>query len=94
MAPDLMIKICRLAVETNIFPIYECENGLNYSINIKPKNQIPVVDYLKPQGRFRHLIQKDIEQIQKSVDFEWELLQYRASRDFTKSKNIQSQAKK
>lgn len=94
MAPDLMIKICRLAVETNIFPIYECENGINYSINIKPKNQISVIDYLKLQGRFSHLTQKEIEQIQKSVDFEWELLQYRASQDFTKSKNLQSQAKK
>lgn len=74
MAPDLMVKICRLAVETNIFPIFECENGINYTINITPKKRLPVFDYLKLQGRFSHLTQKDIEQIQKSVDFEWQLL--------------------
>jgi pyruvate ferredoxin oxidoreductase beta subunit/2-oxoisovalerate ferredoxin oxidoreductase beta subunit len=74
MAPDLMVKICRLAVETNIFPIYECENGINYTINIKPQQKIPVFEYLKLQGRFSHLTQKDIVDIQKTVDFEWELL--------------------
>ncbi len=74
MAPDLMVKICRLAVESNIFPIYECENGIDYKLNIKPQKQIPIFEYLKLQGRFSHLSQKDIEQIQKTVDFEWQLL--------------------
>lgn len=78
MAPDLMIKICRLAVEANIFPIYECENGVDYKINIIPKTQIPVINYLKLQGRFSHLTVKDIEQIQKKVDFEWALLNKRS----------------
>ncbi len=79
MAPDLMIKICRLAVESNIFPIYECENGVKYTINIKPEKPIPVAEYLKLQGRFSHLTQKEIEQIQAQVDFEWHLLLKKAS---------------
>lgn len=79
MAPDLMIKICRLAVESNIFPIYECENGVKYKINIIPKKTIPVYEYLKLQGRFAHLTQKEIEQIQKTVDFEWQLLQQKSN---------------
>lgn len=74
MAPELMIKICRLAVQTNIFPIYECENGINYTINIKPQQKVEVFQYLKLQGRFAHLKEKDIEEIQKSVDLEWKLL--------------------
>ncbi len=74
MAPELMIKICRLAVQTNIFPIYECENGINYKINIKPQQKVEVFQYLKLQGRFAHLKEKDIEEIQKSVDLEWKLL--------------------
>jgi 2-oxoisovalerate ferredoxin oxidoreductase beta subunit len=78
MAPDLMIKICRLAVESNIFPIYECENGINYNINIIPKKPIPIEEYLKPQGRFSHLTKVMIERIQKTVNFEWELLKQRA----------------
>lgn len=78
MAPDLMVKISRLAVESNIFPIYECENGINYKINIIPKRLIPVEEYLKLQGRFAHLTKEMIEHIQKTVNFEWELLKLRA----------------
>ncbi|MCX8014711.1 MAG: pyruvate synthase subunit beta, partial [candidate division WOR-3 bacterium] len=78
MAPDLMIKICRLAVESNVFPIYECEHGVDYKINIIPKKTIPVYEYLKLQGRFAHLTQKEIDQIQKTVDFEWQLLQQKS----------------
>ncbi|MCS7258348.1 MAG: 3-methyl-2-oxobutanoate dehydrogenase subunit beta [candidate division WOR-3 bacterium] len=74
MAPELMITICRLAVLTNIFPLYECENGVKYTINIVPEKPIPVREYLKLQGRFSHLQEKDIEQIQKTVDFEFNLL--------------------
>ncbi|MBS4014847.1 MAG: 3-methyl-2-oxobutanoate dehydrogenase subunit beta [Candidatus Latescibacteria bacterium] len=80
MAPDLMIKICRLAVESNIFPIYECENGINYTVNIQPQKKLPVFEYLKLQGRFSHLTQKDIDEIQKSVDFERQLLLKRAAK--------------
>uniref|UniRef100_A0A7C6A834 3-methyl-2-oxobutanoate dehydrogenase subunit beta n=1 Tax=candidate division WOR-3 bacterium TaxID=2052148 RepID=A0A7C6A834_UNCW3 len=78
MAPDLMVKIARLAVESNVFPIYECENGINYKINIIPKKPIPVEEYLRPQGRFSHLTKEMIERIQKQVNFEWELLKQRA----------------
>ncbi len=78
MAPDLMVKICRLAVDSNIFPLYECENGIRYSINHIPKKPIPIEDYLKPQGRFSHLTKLMISQMQKNVNFEWELLKQRA----------------
>ncbi|MEO0093632.1 MAG: 3-methyl-2-oxobutanoate dehydrogenase subunit beta [candidate division WOR-3 bacterium] len=78
MAPDLMVKIARLAVEANVFPVYECENGINYKINIIPKRPIPVEEYLKLQGRFSHLTKAMIEHIQKTVNFEWELLKQRA----------------
>jgi pyruvate/2-oxoacid:ferredoxin oxidoreductase beta subunit len=59
-----------------------------------PHNSIPASEYLKLQGRFAHLTNKAIEQIQTTVDFEWELLLYRAAREFKTSNNHQSQAKK
>jgi pyruvate/2-oxoacid:ferredoxin oxidoreductase beta subunit len=41
----------------------------------------PVIDYLKPQGRFRHLKAEQIEEIQKDVDSYYEELVYRAECD-------------
>ena len=75
--PDLSIRIGRLAVETGIFPLYEVENG-KYNINFVPEKLRPVEDYLKPQGRFRHLTPEMIEKIQNRVNKEWEKLKAKA----------------
>jgi 2-oxoisovalerate ferredoxin oxidoreductase beta subunit len=71
--PDITIKIARLATQTNVFPIYEVENGI-YQINKKIANPKPVSEYLKLQGRFRHLTQKEVSFIQKAVDRNWNRL--------------------
>lgn len=71
--PDLSVKIARMAVQTNIFPLYEVENGVHYTINYKPKEYL-VREYFKLQGRFRHLSDNDLNDIQKMVDEDWELL--------------------
>ena len=71
--PELTIEIGRLAVETGVFPIYEVENG-RYKLNIDRPSLKPVEEYLKPQGRFRHLSDKDIEMIQKRVNEEYNKL--------------------
>jgi pyruvate ferredoxin oxidoreductase beta subunit len=60
------IWIGRLAVETGVFPIYEVENG-KYRITYEPQEFRPVEEYLKPQGRFRHLTPDMIAHIQKRV---------------------------
>jgi pyruvate ferredoxin oxidoreductase beta subunit len=58
---DACIKMGRLAVETGVFPLYEVENG-KYKMTIEmPKKLRPVEDYLKPQGRFRHLTPDQIQ---------------------------------
>jgi pyruvate/2-oxoacid:ferredoxin oxidoreductase beta subunit len=69
---DVSVKIARLAVQTNVFPLYEIEDGINYTLNYKGNR--PVKDYLLSQGRFKHLSKKDINQIQKMVDEDWNLL--------------------
>lgn len=51
--PDLM-KINKLAVETCFWPLYEVIDG-KYVINYKPKNKLPVAEFLKAQGRFKHM---------------------------------------
>jgi pyruvate/2-oxoacid:ferredoxin oxidoreductase beta subunit len=70
---DMSVKIARMAVQTNIFPLYEVDNGIHYTINYKPKGYL-VREYFKLQGRFRHLGETDLDQIQKMVDEDWELL--------------------
>ena len=77
IASDISIQIARLATETRIFPIYEVFGGEQYHINIAPKKK-PVAEYLKLQGRFRHLSEQDVEQVQRRTDYEWERLLQKA----------------
>jgi pyruvate/2-oxoacid:ferredoxin oxidoreductase beta subunit len=70
---EMSVKIARMAVQTNIFPLYEVEDGLKYTINYKPKEYL-VREYFKLQGRFRHLTDRDLDQIQEMVNEDWELL--------------------
>jgi pyruvate ferredoxin oxidoreductase beta subunit len=75
--PDDALESVRLAVECNIWPLYEVVNGV-YSISYKPKNPIPVADYLKTQGRFSHFFKPGnehfVEAYQKAVDSRWNWL--------------------
>ncbi len=74
---EVSVKIARMAVQTNIFPLYEVENGVRYTMNFTPKGYL-VREYFKLQGRFKHLSESDLEQIQTIVDEDWELLQRKA----------------
>lgn len=75
--PEMTIEIAKLAVETRFWPLYEVENG-KYKLSYKPSKIVPLVEYLKPQGRFKHLFkpenQEILEQLQKHVNEEWEKL--------------------
>mgnify|MGYP003960467923 CR=1 FL=1 len=66
---NLSVTIGRLAVQTGIFPLYEVENGV-YKLNVD-KDLKPVADYLKKQGRFRHLSDDEIQKIQDRVTEEY-----------------------
>lgn len=74
--PDLM-EINKLAVDSCFWPLYEVENG-KYTVTYKPKAKIPVKDFLKAQGRFKHLFKAGneglLEEIQLEVDKRWEAL--------------------
>jgi pyruvate/2-oxoacid:ferredoxin oxidoreductase beta subunit len=70
---EMSVKIARMAVQTNIFPLYEVEDGRRYIINYKPKEYL-VREYFKLQGRFKHLTDHDLDQIQQMVNEDWELL--------------------
>ncbi|HEX7713108.1 MAG TPA: thiamine pyrophosphate-dependent enzyme [Bacillota bacterium] len=73
---DLM-EINRLAVETCFWPLYEVSEG-KYILNYRPKNKLPVRDFLGMQGRFKHLFKAGneylVDEIQTEVDKRWERL--------------------
>ncbi|MEF3245634.1 MAG: pyruvate ferredoxin oxidoreductase [Caldisericaceae bacterium] len=75
--PALTVQYSRLAAETNFWPLYEIENG-RVHINFKPKERKPIEEFLKGQGRFKHLFKEEnkhiIEEMQKTIDEEWERL--------------------
>jgi len=70
---DLTVRLSRLAVETRAFPLYEVDHGMRYQLNPMPK-KIPVKEYVRLQGRFSHLSEKQIEAIQTEIDTKWEEL--------------------
>jgi pyruvate ferredoxin oxidoreductase beta subunit len=80
---SLGVKLAKTAVDTCVWPLYEVENG-KYKINYKPKEKKPITDWLKSQGRFRHLFKEEnawiIDEIQKQCDEDWdELLRLESS---------------
>jgi pyruvate ferredoxin oxidoreductase beta subunit len=75
---ELTIKIGRLAVETGMFPLYEVENG-HYHLSYDPPDLRPVTDYMKLQGRFRHLSEDTVSEIQKRVKTEYDRLKEKAA---------------
>ena len=47
-------EICKLAVETCVWPLFEVIDGV-WHLSYEPKNKRPVEEYLRLQGRFRHM---------------------------------------
>jgi len=69
------VEIGRLAVRTGVFPLKEYVNGAVVHTKI-PHPRLPVDEYLRVQGRFRHLFEpaRDdarIAEIQRGVDDYW-----------------------
>ncbi len=69
---ELTIKVSRLAVQANVFPLYEVEDGITYTLNYTGERKVK--DYLEVQGRFKHLTEADINDIQRQIDADWKLL--------------------
>jgi pyruvate ferredoxin oxidoreductase beta subunit len=67
---DNAVEVGRSAVQCGMYPLYEVENG-KYKINVSPEQLKPVAEYLKGQGRFRHLSETDINKIQEKVNQDW-----------------------
>jgi pyruvate ferredoxin oxidoreductase beta subunit len=75
--PRYSVKVGKLAVETGLFELYEVEHshvrltGASRKLMEKRK-LLPVIDYIKAQGRFSILKDSQIEDIQQEVSARWE----------------------
>lgn len=72
-----LAEICKLAVDTCVWPLYEIENGV-WRLTYEPAKKLPVERFLEKQGRFKHMFEKGnewmIASAQSYVDAEWEKL--------------------
>ncbi len=72
-----LAEICRLAVDTCAWPMYEIVEG-EWRLTHEPKKKLPIEEFLVKQGRFKHMFKKGsewmIEEAQKYVDEQWEKL--------------------
>ena len=72
--PEMTCEMGRLSAETCVWPLYEVLNG-QYKVT-KPKEKKPVMEWIKLQGRFRHLLRPEnkplLDEIQAATDKNWE----------------------
>lgn len=75
-----LAEICKLAVDTCVWPLYEIEDGI-WRLTYEPAKKLPVERFLEKQGRFKHMFAKGnewmIEDAQNYVDSQWEKLKNR-----------------
>lgn len=75
---DSAIEICRLAVETNYFPLWEAERG-KFRLTKEVNNPKPVGDFTSLMGRFSHLKREEVELLQEAVNARFHLIKTLAS---------------
>ncbi|MCF8088233.1 MAG: pyruvate synthase subunit PorB [Desulfotignum sp.] len=71
--PADTIEICRQAVKTNYFPLWEAENG-KIRMTKTVKKPKPVSNYTKLMKKFNHMTEADLEILQEDVEYETCLL--------------------
>ena len=82
--PQDAVQIGRDAVNSCYWPLYEVEDG-KYKINVKPREKMPISEFLKKQTKFRHMFKPGneymIEELQAEVDARWEELLERCGQE-------------
>ncbi|MEM1663711.1 MAG: pyruvate synthase subunit PorB [Pyrobaculum sp.] len=73
------IEVARLAVETGYFPLYEWDHGklrLNppSNVHVDKSKRKPLREYMRLQGRFSHMSEEEILELEKELDAYWEYL--------------------
>jgi formate dehydrogenase major subunit len=71
------IDLAREAVNTCFWPLFEYEDG-EYRLTYRPRHKLPLVPWLKRQGRFAHLFLPEnratLELLERRVEMAWDKL--------------------
>jgi pyruvate/2-oxoacid:ferredoxin oxidoreductase beta subunit len=70
---NLMIEVCRTAVRTNYFPLWEAENG-KFQLNHEEANPKPIQDFTKLVRKFAHMKEADLNYFQQIVNQRYALI--------------------
>jgi pyruvate/2-oxoacid:ferredoxin oxidoreductase beta subunit len=73
IATDSAIAVCRAAVSTNYFPLWEKENG-KFRMTAPVAEPKPIKDYLALSGKFSHFKDEDVARMQQAVDDRYALV--------------------
>jgi pyruvate/2-oxoacid:ferredoxin oxidoreductase beta subunit len=74
LAPELSVSMARQAVTSRVFPLIEIvDNGKTWTVR-KDLAKTPIKDYIKAQGRFRHLSDEEIRGIEEETEKNWQYL--------------------
>jgi len=76
------VTVAKLGVQTGYWPLFEVEDGV-WRQTVKVVNRKPIEEFLKPQGRFKHLFKPEnaelLADIQADVDRYWDYIQRRVA---------------
>jgi len=80
---DQTTEISRLAVQTKFWPLFEIENGVWKLTPVREKDERPLEDFLKVQGRFAHLFKPGnealLQELKDDVASYWTYLEGRVA---------------
>jgi pyruvate/2-oxoacid:ferredoxin oxidoreductase beta subunit len=74
IASDSAIQVCRTAVRTNYFPLWEMENG-KFRITAPVSDPRPISEYISLVGKFSHFKEDDVAEFQKVVTERYNMIQ-------------------
>lgn len=70
---DETVEVAKAIVDSGLWYLAEYEDN-TYYINHNPEQFSDIKEYLKSQGRFRHLSDNDISRIESQRDLKWRLI--------------------
>lgn len=68
--PKYTVDLSKLALDTGLWVSWEYKNG-EFNLNYKPKPRKHVKEYLRMQGRFKHMTTDQLEETERRTEKEW-----------------------
>ncbi len=68
--PKDTVQLSKLALEARAWVSWEYSGG-RFNLTYRPRKRTPVKEYLEYQGRFAHLTDSEVDEIQRMTDEEW-----------------------